>query len=798
MDAALTSALYRDASLAVAERVADLMARMSLDEKIAQLGGVFPRSFMDGDAFSGEMAARWIPHGIGHVSYPPGVTALGPRELASLLNDVQHFLVEETRLGIPAVAHGESAGGYTGRGGTVFPQAIGLASTWEPALIEEMTRAIRRQMRAVGVRHTLSPVLDIVRDARWGRCEETYGEDPYLAGQMGAAYVRGMQGDDLLDSVVATGKHFLGYGASEGGMNWAPAHLGEREIREVYAAPFETAVREGGLASIMNSYAEIDGVPLGANRRWLRDYLRGELGFDGTVISDYFTVSTLDTYHHIGDRAECAARALEAGIDLEVPNLHYYRSLSEALAAGRIDISLIDEAVGRVLRQKFELGVFEQPYVDAKAAPSMLDTPEDRALARRISAESIVVLKNDGDLLPLSKDIRSIAIIGPCADSIRLLQGDYHFPAHVEVMFGRIAESHEEAPSDGAPALAAVAPGQAGGRVDLREAFTPHVTIRQGIREAAPSAEAIYARGCDIVGDDMSGIADAVKAARAAEVAVVCVGTRSGLVEGSTSGESSDRSDLSLTPAQQQLVESVVATGTPALVVLIGGGIVAIPWIAEHVPAIVQAWCPGEEGGHALADVLFGDVNPSGRLPVSMPRATGQVPVYYNHKPSGGRSNWRGHYVDGPATPLFAFGHGLPYTTFEYGELRLSPKEVPAEASLEISVDITNSGKRAGDEIVQLYVHDVVASTTRPVQQLAGFARVSLRAGETRTIAFTLDTSQLALYDAEMRFVVEPGTIEVMVGASSADIRSRAIFEIVGDVRELRRADRRSTKVTLS
>jgi len=781
MDTELAAAPYRDAARPIDERVADLLGRMTLDEKIAQLGGVFPRLFMEGDVFSEQLAERALGNGIGHVSYPSGVTALGPRELATLLNAAQRFLVERTRLGIPAVAHGESAGGYTGRGGTVFPQAIGLASTWHPELIEEMTRAIRRQLRAVGIRHTLSPVLDIARDGRWGRCEETYGEDPYLAGRIGIGYVRGMQDDDLREGVAATGKHFLGYGASEGGMNWAPAHIPPRELREIYAAPFEAAIREAGLASIMNSYAEIDGVPLGASKEWLRDFLRGDLGFDGTVISDYFTVQTLETYHHIAaDRAEAAARALEAGIDLEVPTLHYYRALTDALASGRIGVALIDESVARVLRQKFQLGLFEEPYVDAEAAPALLDTPADRALARRIAAESIVLLKNEGGLLPLSKETRSIAIIGPCADSVRLLQGDYHFPAHVEVMFGAISEDGDAEAAGNIPSVATNAPGVAGPRVDLRAAFTPHVTVRQGVREAAPGSEVMYARGCGITGDDTSVIAEAVKTAKAAEVAIVCMGTRSGLVEGATSGESSDRTDLALTSAQQLLVEEVVATGTPTVVVLINGGILAVPWIADHVPAIIEAWCPGEEGGHALADVIFGDVTPSGRLPVSLPRTTGQVPIYYNHKPSGGRSNWRGNYVDSPSTPLYAFGYGLSYTTFGYGELRLSATDVPAEGAVEISIDVTNTGERAGEEVVQLYVHDVIASTTRPVKQLAGFERVALEPGQGCTVTFTLDMSQLALYDPEMRLVVEPGTVEVMVGASSEDIRSRATFEVVG------------------
>ncbi len=363
-------------------------------------------------------------------------------------------------------------------------------------------------------------------------------------------------------------------------------------------------------------------------------------------------------------------------------------------------------------------------------------------------------------------------------------------------MFGAINEDGDQGPAV-LPSIATGAPGIAGPRVDLRAKFTPHITILQGIKEAA-GGEIMHARGCAITGDDTSGIADAVKMARAAEVAIVCVGTRSGLVEGATSGESSDRADLALTSAQQCLVEEVVGTGTPTIVVLVNGGILAVPWIAEHVPAVIEAWLPGEEAGHALADIIFGDANPSGRLPVSLPRATGQVPIYYNHKPSGGRSNWRGNYVDAPSTPLYPFGHGLSYTTFEYGDLRLSATEVHASGAVDITVDITNTGERSGDEIVQLYVHDVVASTTRPVKQLAGFARVSLDPGQTRTVTFVLDLSQLGLYDPQMRLVVEPGTVEVMVGASSGDIRTKATFDVIGEIRELRRDEIRATAIAVS
>jgi beta-glucosidase len=789
------SDIYRDSARTLDERVRDLVARMTVDEKVAQLAGVWPPEIVTGGAFDAGRAERAIPHGIGHISHIAAVLAQEPGDLARTLNEAQRWLIERTRLGIPAIVHGESLAGFTGRGGTVFPQAIGLASTWDPALVEEMGGVIRRQMRGVGIHQTLAPVLDIARDARWGRCEETYGEDPYLAGEMGTAYVRGVQGGDLREGVVATGKHFIGYGASEGGMNWAPAHIGPRELREVYAVSFERAIRDGGIASMMNSYGEIDGVPAGVSREILTDLLRGELGFDGVVVSDYFTVPTVGSYHRAtATRAEGAARALAAGLDVELPFLASFRALPEALEKGMIDMPTLDAAVSRVLRMKFQLGLFEQPYVDAHAAVTVMDTADDRALSRRIAERSIVLLKNDG-VLPIGDGVRRIALMGPHADSRRLLQGDYHYPAHCEGMHGPVREEHDDTVTDEAARV--LTAGDA--RVDLTDHFVPHVTLLEGIRRRAGEGAAVtYARGCGILGTDTAGFDEAVRNAREADIAVVCVGTKSGMVPGCTSGESNDRSGLGLPGVQQQLVEAVVATGTPTVVVLVNGGILAIPWIAEHAPAVVEAWLPGEEAGNALAPVLFGDVDAGGRLPVSLPRSAGHVPVFYNHKPSGGRSNWRGDYADAPVAPVFAFGHGLSYTSFEYGALALGATELDVHDTLEAAVDVTNSGARAGDEVVQLYVRDLVASVTRPVMQLAGFARVALEPGKTVRVTFTLDLTQLAFYDERMRFVVEPGAVEVMVGRSSTDIRSREVVTITGAVREVRRDEVRTTRVAVS
>jgi beta-glucosidase len=724
-------------------------------------------------------------------------TVLGPGETAGVVNALQRFLLEKTRLGIPAIVHEESCAGYTARGATQFPQAIGLASTWEPELVEEVGSVIRTQMRAVGARQTLAPVLDIARDPRWGRCEETFGEDPYLASRMGVAYVRGVQGRTLGDGVVATGKHYLGYGASEGGLNWAPCQLPRRELLERILPPFAAAIREAGLASIMNGYHEIDGIPCGASRYLLDELLRGELGFEGVVVADYYTVVCLQSYHRIAaDKSEAGARALEAGLDVELPVVDCYGDpLKAAVESGRIAVALVDRSVARVLRMKFDLGLFEDPYVDAAAAPAVFDTPAQRRLARRVARKSIVLLKNEGDLLPLDPDTRKLAVIGPNADSIRNMQGDYHYPAHVEIVFGAVRDA-DAGESDRKAGL--LAPGQRAEDVDLRECFTPAKTVLEGIRElVSPATEISWARGCGVKSASTEGFAEAVEAARGADAVIVVVGGRSGLLPGCTSGEAIDFADVSLPGVEAELVRAVAATGTPTAVVLVNGRPLALSNIADCASAILEAWLPGEEGGPAVAEVLFGRELPGGRLPVTLPRATGQLPLYYNHKPSGARSQFHGEYQDLSCSPLFPFGHGLSYTHFEYRNLRLSSKTPSAQEILEISLEVENTGQRAGDEVVQLYVNDPVASVTRPVVELKGFARVHLEVGQVCRLSFHLDMGQLAFYDRDMRYAVEPGEVRIRVGSSSEDIRLEDGVEIVGERRELSSADVAPTRVEL-
>jgi len=804
---------YRDASLPIAQRVEDLLGRMTVEEKLAQLGTIWITQLVSDDAFDEAKAREVLANGTGQITRIGASTGLRPAESARLMNDVQRVLVEGTRLGIPAVVHEESTGGYCARGATVFPQGIGLASSWDTDLVQRIGDIIRQQMRAVGARHTLAPVLDVARDPRWGRVEETYGEDPYLNGAIGTAYVKGVQTDDLSQGVVCTGKHFLGYGLSEGGFNQGPVHLGPRELREVFAEPFSAAIRDAGLASMMNSYSSIDGLPVAGSKAILTDLLRGELGFDGTVVADYWAVTQLYTHHYTAaDPAESAAQALEAGIDVELPAYDCYRELVAKVEEGSFDIAIVDQAVRRVLRQKIQLGLFEQPYVEADAAPAVFDTDAQRAVARQAATQSLVLLENDG-LLPLSEDVDSVAVIGPAADDRRLLQGDYHYPAHVEIIYkpGNAMDrwtvdasdpeareaakvlgidlDHPEAGDEATPDL--------GGAFGIGPHYTPHITPRQAIVEMLGEDRVRYARGCDVLDPDDADIEAAVKAAKVSKVALVFVGGRSGLTPSATVGEFLDSVDLGLTGAQAELVERVIATGTPTVVVLVGGRVFALPEIAASANALLEAWLPGEEGGHAIADVLFGRANPSGHLTVTMPRHVGQVPVYVNRRCDRFRIGplYR-RYSDCESTPLYPFGHGLSYTQFEYADLKINSGTT--RDGVEVSFSVRNAGDRDGVEVAQLYMRDMVASTVRPMKQLIGFARVPLEAGESKTVTLSVHPSRLALYDRQMRFVTEPGSFKLMVGASSEDIRLRETITLGGEIAEYKQREIVPTKVTIA
>jgi len=785
------SEAWRDPARPPRERARALLAQLTLDEKLAQLGCVWSTQLVEAGAFSERRARELMPFGTGHVTRLAGATSLRPAACAAFANRIQRFLASQTRLGIPAIVHEESCAGLLARDATQFPQAIGLASTWNPDLVRAAAEVIRAQMLATGARQTLAPVLDVARDPRWGRTEETYGEDPYLASRIGVAYVRGIQGEQLARGVAATGKHFIAYGLGEGGMNHAPAQLGSRELRDVFARPFAAAIAEAGLASVMNAYNEVDGLPCAGSRAILDELLRGELDFDGVVVADYFSVRLLETFHRVAADAGDAARlALEAGIDAELPAVDCYGPpLRDAVLAGRVPVERIDRSALRMLELKFALGLFERATVDEAAAPEVFDTPEQRALALELARQSLVLLRNEGPLLPLDPSLGTLAVIGPGADDARLLLGDYHYPAHLELMFASepVAGSSSVLPRPEDP-----------GEFRPGPHCVPITTVLAGIRAlVSPRTRLLAARGCEVTGIGSDGIEEAVLAARRADAAVVVLAGRSGLTRECTSGEFRDAADLGPTGMQQRLVEAIVATGTPTVVVLVGGRPLAIPWIAERVPAVLEAWLPGEEGGRAIAEALFGLTNPAGRLPISLPRSVGQVPVSYRHKAGGGRSQPYGDYTDLRQGPLFPFGHGLSYTRFELADLAIAPVRPLAHQPVAIEVAVANRGARAGDEVVQLYLRDVLASVTRPALQLAGFARVCLAPGESRRVRFHVDPGQLAFHDAGGRLVVEPGEVRVFVGASSQDLRCEGSFAIRGRRRRLRMGEIAATRVEL-
>ena len=734
----------------MSSRVERLVSLMTLEEKVSQLMLVPLDALLEGRRVSREKMRELLADGIGAIRRAAGSPAgLRPREVVEAVNEVQRFLVGETRLGIPAIVREESLAGLMAPTATAFPQAIGLASTWDPELVEEVAGEIRRQMLTVGARQSFAPVLDLCLDPRWGRCEETYGEDPYLAAAMGLAYVRGLQGGDLRSGVVATPKHFAGHGWPEGGRNRAPLHAGPRELREVHLFPFEVAVRVGGARSVMAAYHDIDGVPCHASRWLLTDLLRGEWGFRGYVVSDGAGVELLVTMHRVArDCEEAAALALRAGVDSENAlsvARRCFASLVKAVEDGRVPEALVDEAVRRVLSVKEELGLFENPLADATVVPASLDSPRARALARRAAVESIVMLKNDG-ALPLRRDLRSLAVIGPGADDRRALLGDYHYAPHYAL----------EDPTVEVP------------------------TILEALRSRLPGVRVSYARGCDYLCRDPSGFDEAERLASESDAAVLVLGERSGLdpawrgrtyeQEQVLSGENVDRDDVSLPGLQAELARRVARAGRPTVLVLLNGRPLSIAGVLDYVDAVLEAWYPGEEGANAIADVLLGDEDPGGRLPVTVPRGVGQLPVYYYMRPL----SWAKGYLGEQLRPLFPFGYGLSYAKFEYGGFEASPERVGPDGEVVVSLTVRNASDREGKDVVQLYVSRPVASVARPARLLRGFAKVRLGPGESARVEFRVPVEALGYYDEGLRYVVEEGEYVLEVGRSSQDVLFRA------------------------
>ncbi|CAL9533677.1 glycoside hydrolase family 3 N-terminal domain-containing protein [Streptomyces sp. enrichment culture] len=751
----MTTAPWRDRALPAADRVTDLLSRMTLQEKTAQLYGVWVGAGTDGDGVAPHQDQMntdydWdelITRGLGQLTRPFGTAPVDPAAGARSLAAAQRRIAAANRFGIPALAHEECLAGFTAWGATAYPVPLAWGAAFDPALVEEMGRRIGHDLRTVGVHQGLAPVLDVVRDPRWGRVEETIGEDPYLVGTIATAYVRGLESA----GIVATLKHFAGYAASVGARNLAPVRAGTREFADVTLPPFEMALREGGARSVMAAYNETDGVPASADARLLTELLREEWGFTGTVVSDYFGVDFLRTLHRVAaDPAGAAHAALAAGIDVELPTLNCYGDpLLKAVQEGTVPEELIDRAARRVLTQKCELGLLDEDWQPEVPETVDLDPPANRALARRLAEQSVVLLANPDDVLPLSPDAR-IAVVGPRATDPLAMLGCYSFPSHVGVQ-------HPEVPMG----------------IDIP-------TVLEALRAELPDAKVTFTEGCGVDDPDTSGFEEAVARAAEADVCVAVLGDRSGLFGRGTSGEGCDVADLRLPGVQGELLDALTATGVPVVLVLLTGRPYALGRWHDRLGAAVQAFFPGEEGGPALAGVLSGRVNPSGRLPVSVPHTPGGQPWTYLQPPLG----LAGDVSSLDPTPLYPFGHGRSYTTFAWEDFT-DGTDIPTDGSLDLAVTVRNTGEREGTEVVQLYLHDPVASVTRPDVRLVGYHRVDLAPGEAARVTFRFHADLSSFTDTHGRRIVEPGALELRLAASSTDVRQVAHIRLTGETRVL-------------
>jgi len=753
------SPVYRDAAQPTEARVEDLLRRMTLAEKVGQinmpcvyvggLGSDVPGKMEGCRKFTlGRLEPGIGPAG-GFFTLANQVLLEGPGQQARFFNDLQQLAIKQTRLGIPLLQTEEGTHGMMCSLGTIFPEGPGLGSMWNLDLVREIYAAAAREARAVGIHQLCTLVVEPIRDPRLGRNQEAYSEDPFFCGRMAQTIVEAVQGGDIRspEHVVSVLCHYPGQSQPASGFERGAMEISERALREVFLVPWVAGIKKAGALGVMATYPTIDGTPVHASEWILTKILREELGFQGLVLSEGSGIETIIYEHLAKDYKDAGAIALNAGVDVGISyESAYMRDMIANVEQGLIPEALLDRAVRRILTMKFRLGLFEDPLVDVARAQQVVHNAKHQELALQAAREAIVLLRNEGNLLPLSKDVDSIAVIGPNADHAKNQLGDY--VSHTVLQ-------------------------------DI-------VTILEGVKAAvSPKTKVEYVKGCDVVGTGYNEISKAQDAAKRAKVAIVVVGENEwgSPNKTGTDGEGYDAATLELTGLQLELVKAVHETGTPTVVVLVNGRPLAIPWIAEQVPAVVEAWLPGEKGGQAVADVLFGDCNPSGRLTVTVPRHVGQLPVYYNHKPS--KSYWVEHgwgkpYVDMNPKPLYEFGYGLSYTKFEYSNLKVEPKTAGIGGSVRVSADIENTGDRPGTEVVQLYINDVISSVVTPVKQLRGFEKIPLRPGEKKAISFVLTPEHLALLNRHLEWVVEPGTFQVMVGHSSKDIRLTGAFDVTG------------------
>ncbi|QNL48414.1 glycoside hydrolase family 3 C-terminal domain-containing protein [Olivibacter sp. SDN3] len=763
---------YKNASLPINQRVDDLLSQMTLAEKVGQLSTLLgwemykktSRGIGISDQFREAVQQQHIGMLWATLRADPWTkktleNGLSPEEAAQATNALQKYMVDSTRLGIPLLLAEECPHGHMAIGTTVFPTAIGQASTWNPSLINKMAKVIAKEARSTGSHIGYGPILDLARDPRWSRLEETYGEDPVLNAKMGIAMVKGFQGNDLTSgkNIISTLKHFTAYGVPEGGHNGGSVSIGLRELYQSYLPPFHAAVNAGAL-SVMTAYNSIDGIPCSANPWLLKETLKNDWNFKGFVVSDLGSISGIAGSHHTAsDPAEAAAQAINAGLDADLSGYGFGDALLEAINEGKVSEETLNASVRRVLEQKFALGLFEKPYADVHRVKSIVRSKEHVALARKVAQESIILLKNDQQTLPLSKAVKKIAVVGPNAHNIYNQLGDYTAP-------------------------------QANDNI---------VTVLKGIQQKLGNTVQVnYVKGCDIRDTTNTEIEEAVNIARKADVTIVVLGgssardfktsyqetgaaevkTDEGVISDMESGEGFDRATLDMLGHQIKLLQAIYETGTKVVLVTIKGRPLNLNWAQEHIPAIIDAWYPGQEGGHAIADVLFGDYNPAGRLSVSVPKAIGQLPIYYNY-----RSPSRHDYVEVNAKPLYSFGYGLSYTSFTYSDLSYEMQYDEGQPVVKIQFTLKNTGEYDGDEVIQLYVRDEVGSTVTPIIQLKDFKRIHLNKGEENKIYFELTANDLKLMNSEMKWVAEKGKFKLLIGSASDDIKLSADFELEQD-----------------
>ena len=745
---------YLEPSLPLEKRVEDLLSRMTLEEKagqmnwpcvyVGELGESIAEKLENCRRFAAGDFVGGLGPGGGFFTLANTILHEGPARQAEYFNELQKIALEKTRLGIPLIQVEEGTHGLMCSGATIFPEGLALGSAWDMELVRRIYSAAAAEARAVGIHELFTLVVEPNRDPRLGRNQEGYSEDSFLCSRIAGAIVEGAQGKDIAlgNRVVAGLCHYPGQSQAVGGLEQGAMEISERMLREVFLPPWETGIREKGALGVMATYPAIDGIPAHASKYLLTDILRGELGFEGLVLSEGEGFRTITDRHLAATQKEAGAIALRAGVDVGITfEPAYMLPLIENVREGRVPVELVDRAVGRILRLKFRLGLFEHPYADPGQAEKVSHSPAHRELALRAAREGIVMLKNENGLLPLNRNIRSIAVIGPNADNERNQLGDYTSDSILQ---------------------------------DI-------VTVLEGIRGKVPETTRVgYAKGCEVVGGGTGEIDRAVRLAAESEVALVVLGENERFAPGGagTDGEHKDVAGLDLTGAQQELLEAVCKTGTPVVLVLINGRPLSVRWAAEHVPAILEAWIGGEQGGNAVAEVLFGEYNPSGRLPISISRHVGQLPVYYDQKPSREQSGGRRGYVDMPSTPLYEFGFGLSYTSFAYSNLQITPTVIGPAGEVTVKAEVSNTGSRPGTEVVQLYLRDEIASVVRPVRQLKGFEKISLEPQGSGTVEFRLSPEDLSLLDPSLKRVVEPGRFEVLIGSSSTDIRLKGGFEV--------------------